>query len=60
MDVSIIEYIASLRKLTLFSIVLLAVSMHSILNNGIDYVAQPRLMKSALDEVLNYSGKGYE
>ncbi|GAA5859366.1 hypothetical protein JCM5353_004677 [Sporobolomyces roseus] len=54
------QYIASLRKLTLFSIVLLAVSMHSILNNGIDYVAQPRLMKSALDEVLNYSGKGYE
>ncbi|GAA5941368.1 uncharacterized protein JCM15063_006076 [Sporobolomyces koalae] len=54
------EYVASLKKLAVFSIVLLAVATHSILNNGIDYVAQPRLMKSALDEVLDYSGKGYE
>lgn len=59
-SVSRAEYVASLKKLALFSIVLLAVSTHNILNNGIDYVVHPRLMKSSLDDVLNYSGKGYE
>ncbi|GAA5949454.1 hypothetical protein JCM3765_002666 [Sporobolomyces pararoseus] len=54
------QYVASLQKLVLFSLVLLAVSIHSILNNGIDYVAHPKLMKSSLDQVLNYNGKGYE
>ncbi|GAA6005280.1 hypothetical protein JCM11491_002644 [Sporobolomyces phaffii] len=54
------QYVASLKKLALFAIVLLAVATHSILNNGIDYVAHPRLMRSALDDVLNYSGNGYE
>ncbi|GAA5995681.1 hypothetical protein JCM5350_006638 [Sporobolomyces pararoseus] len=54
------RYVASVQKLVLFSLVLLAVSTHSILNNGIDYVAHPKLMKSSLDQVLNYNGKGYE
>lgn len=38
----------------------MAASSYSILENGIDYVSQPRLARAALDEVLNYSGKGYE
>ena len=35
-------------------------SAHSIAQNGIDYVAQPRLARAALDEVLSYEGKGFE
>lgn len=35
-------------------------SAHSIAQNGIDYVAQPRLARAALDEVLLYEGKGFE
>ncbi|GAA5898898.1 uncharacterized protein JCM6883_003464 [Sporobolomyces salmoneus] len=54
------QYVASTRKLTLLSLILLGVATQTILNNGIDYVAQPKLMRNALDDVLNYSGKGYE
>ncbi|GAA5877836.1 hypothetical protein JCM8547_002693, partial [Rhodosporidiobolus lusitaniae] len=54
------DHLASTRKLVLFAAVVTAVSFWSILENGIDYVAQPRLARAALDEVLNYSGKGYE
>lgn len=35
-----------------------AVALNHILNNGVDYVAWPRLV--VLDEVLAYSGKGFE
>ncbi|GAA6022279.1 hypothetical protein JCM10207_008913 [Rhodosporidiobolus poonsookiae] len=54
------DYVASTRKLALFALVVSAFSLYSILENGIDYVAQPRLARAALDEVLNYSGKGFE
>ncbi|GAA5862472.1 hypothetical protein JCM3774_002529 [Rhodotorula dairenensis] len=54
------DYIASPTKVALFSLVVASFSMHSILMNGIDYVAQPRLTRKAFDEVLNYSGKGFE
>ncbi|GAA5845498.1 hypothetical protein JCM11251_001656, partial [Rhodosporidiobolus azoricus] len=54
------DYLASTRKLVLFALVISVVSFYSILENGIDFVAQPRLARAALDEVLNYSGKGYE
>lgn len=54
------DYIASPTKVAVFSLVVAGFSMHSILTNGIDYVAQPRLTRKAFDEVLNYSGKGFE
>ncbi|GAA5922901.1 hypothetical protein JCM1841_003776 [Sporobolomyces salmonicolor] len=54
------DYLAPTPKLSLLAVVLAALSTHSILTNGIDYVSQPRLMRSALDEVLGYEGKGYE
>lgn len=46
------------RKLLLLAFVLLVGAGRHILDNGIDYVSHPRL--NALDEVLNYSGKGFE
>lgn len=55
-----LDYIASPTKVALFSLVVAGFSVHSILVNGIDYVAQPRLTRKAFDEVLNYSGKGFE
>lgn len=55
-----LDYIASPTKVAVFSLVVAGFSMHSILTNGIDYVAQPRLTRKAFDEVLNYSGKGFE
>ncbi|GAA6061613.1 hypothetical protein JCM10212_000955 [Sporobolomyces blumeae] len=58
--VAISDYVASLQKLAFFCVILAAVSLHSILTNGIDYVSQPKLMRDAFDEVLNYSGKGFE
>ncbi|GAA5985256.1 hypothetical protein JCM10908_002588 [Rhodotorula pacifica] len=54
------DYVASPSKVALFSLVVAGFSMHSILTNGIDYIAQPRLTRKAFDEVLNYSGKGFE
>ncbi|GAA5975561.1 hypothetical protein JCM11641_003534 [Rhodosporidiobolus odoratus] len=54
------DFLASTRKLVLLAVLVSAVSLYSILQNGIDYVAQPRLARAALNEVLNYSGKGYE
>ena len=52
------DYLISTRKLTLASLMLGGVALNHILNNGVDYVAWPRLV--VLDEVLAYSGKGYE
>ncbi|POY76482.1 hypothetical protein BMF94_0683 [Rhodotorula taiwanensis] len=54
------DYVASPTKVVVFSFVVAGFSMHSILTNGIDYVAHPRLSRKAFDEVLNYSGKGFE
>lgn len=57
---SALDYVASPTKVVVFSFVVAGFSMHSILTNGIDYVAHPRLSRKAFDEVLNYSGKGFE
>lgn len=54
------DYIASPTKVVIFSFVVAGFSAHSILTNGIDYVAHPRLSRKAFDEVVNYSGKGFE
>lgn len=52
------EYVTTTRKLSLASIVLLAVTLNFITARGIDYVSRPKLV--SLDDVLNYNGKGYE
>ena len=46
------------RKLLILALILAIGAGRHILDNGIDYVSHPRL--NALDEVLNYSGKGFE
>ena len=48
----------STRKLSLASIVVLALTFNFITARGIDYVSRPKLV--SLDDVLNYNGKGYE
>lgn len=52
------DYLGSTRKFTLFSMVLLAATFHFITTRGIDYVSHPKL--NAIDDVLNYNGKGFE
>ncbi|GAA5938941.1 hypothetical protein JCM3775_003173 [Rhodotorula graminis] len=54
------EYIAPPSRVALLAFVMGGLSAHSIAQNGIDYVAQPRLARAALDEVLAYEGKGFE
>ncbi|BGP13525.1 hypothetical protein JCM10213_005361 [Rhodosporidiobolus nylandii] len=54
------NYLASRSRLLLFSVLVLLASAYSILENGIDYVAQPRLVRDTLEEVLGYEGKGFE
>ena len=51
-------YLPSSRKLILVSVLVAAVAFVFITNNGIDYVAWPRLV--VLDDTLNYAGKGFE
>lgn len=46
------------RTANLCAILLVVVSFQFITTNGIQYVSWPRLKK--LDEVIHYSGKGYE
>ncbi|BGP50703.1 Phosphoinositide phosphatase sac1 [Rhodotorula kratochvilovae] len=54
------DYIASPTRVSLFALALGAAALHSIAQNGIDYVAQPRLARKTLEEVLGYEGKGFE
>ncbi|BGP26710.1 Phosphoinositide phosphatase sac1 [Rhodotorula toruloides] len=54
------DHIASPRKVAIVSLALVAFAFNSILVNGIDYVSQPRLARQALDDILGYTGKGYE
>ncbi|GAA6058247.1 hypothetical protein JCM3770_006075, partial [Rhodotorula araucariae] len=54
------EYVTSPSRVSLFAVALGAAALHSIAQNGIDFVAQPRLARQALDEVLGYDGKGFE
>ncbi|BGP02525.1 Phosphatidylinositol-3-phosphatase SAC1 [Rhodotorula toruloides] len=54
------DYVASSRKVAIVSLALVAFAFNSILVNGIDYVSQPRLARQALDDILGYTGKGYE
>ncbi|BGP34362.1 Phosphoinositide phosphatase sac1 [Rhodotorula toruloides] len=54
------DYVASSRKVAIVSLALVAFALNSILVNGIDYVSQPRLARQALDDILGYTGKGYE
>lgn len=54
------EYLAPPTRVALFALVVGGLSAHSIAQHGIDYVAQPRLARKALDEVLAYEGKGFE
>lgn len=51
-------YLASPTKVLLLSLILAAAASLHMFNNGIDYVAWPRLV--VLDETLNYAGKGFE
>lgn len=52
------DYLLTPRKLTLLSLALLLLSFNYITTRGISYVSHPRLV--LIDDVLNYSGKGYE
>lgn len=52
------EYLISSRQFTLLAVVVFGVSTHYILTRGSDYVSKPKLV--LLDDVFNYSGKGYE
>lgn len=51
-------YFIPTPKFLLIALILLVFAGRHILNNGIDYVSHPRL--NVLDEVLNYTGKGFE
>jgi hypothetical protein len=54
------DHIASSRKVAIVSLALVVFALNSILVNGIEYVSQPRLARQTLDDILSYTGKGYE
>ncbi|GJN93420.1 hypothetical protein Rhopal_006475-T1 [Rhodotorula paludigena] len=54
------DHLLPVRNLALGSVVLAALSSHTLSTHGIAYVNHPRLVRQALDDVLDYDGKGYE